>query len=442
MPESRVIKKLIDIVGEENTLSGEDAGASYTVDGVTPGAVIFPENIEQISEVLGFASRESLAVIPTGSGTKRGLGNSPVKADIALSIKNFNRVIEHGASDLVATAECGITLADFQDRLRERNQFLPVDPPHVKRGATLGGIIATNDSGPIRLRYGTTRELLIGMKVVRSDGTIFKGGSKVVKNVAGYDLPKLFVGSLGTLGIVVEATFRLYPIPEYSKTYLAGFESTDKAHGAVSSLLNSDLVISSLEHMSPSLVAAVSERTGLDIKGNYALAVRVMNVKKAVRDQMSVVIDVCRKGGGAGLVIDAEKEDEFWEEIREFPWNLSGEERVVAKASVLIARLPGLFRVLERLSAENGVQAFASARAGSGIAVISMNGERESLVRAISELRSFTLEAAGSLVIQEAPNDIKSTLGAWGDIGSAAGIMKRIKYNFDPENILNPGRLL
>lgn len=441
MRDPRVINKLIDIVGEENTLSGADAVASYTMDGLSPGAVIFPSDIEQISEVLRFASLESLAVIPTGSGTKRGLGNSPVKADIALSTKNLCRVIEHESADLVATAECGITLAEFQRSLKERNQFLPVDPAHEKRGATLGGIIAANDSGPMRLRYGTLRELLIGIKVVRADGTVFKGGSKVVKNVAGYDLPKLFVGSLGTLGVVAEATFRLYPVPEFSETYLAGFESPDKAHATVMSLLNSDLVISSLEHISPALFAEVSERMGLDIKGGYALAVRIMNVKKAVRDQMSVVTQACGKDAGDGLVIEGEKEVEFWDEIRDFPWNLSGERRVVAKASVLIADVPALFRALERLSAESGVLSYASARAGSGIVVISIEGEGDSLVRGISELRDFTRGAAGHLVIQEAPSEIKSTLGAWGDMGSAAGIMKRIKSNFDPGNILNPGRL-
>jgi glycolate oxidase FAD binding subunit len=196
------------------------------------------------------ASRARASVVPRGSGTKTGIGNKPLGADIVLSTRKLNRVIAHESSDLVATTECGITLTELQSHLGRKNQFLPVDPPHVQGGATVGGIIAANDSGPLRLRYGTSRELLIGMKVVRADGSIFKGGSKVVKNVAGYDMPKLFVGSLGTLGIIAEATFRLYPVPESSGTYFACFESLDEAHGAVRSLIDSALVINARAHES------------------------------------------------------------------------------------------------------------------------------------------------------------------------------------------------
>ena len=443
MPDSKLLRQLTEIVGRENTLASQDDVGTYQSPGVKPEAVLFPDKIEQVSEVLRFAATESLSVIPAGSGTKRNLGNATDRECIVLSTKNLNRVIEHGASDLVATAECGIPLSEFQSRLKEQNQFLPVDPPKLYSGATLGGVIASNDSGPLRLRYGTMRELLIGIKVVRADGTVFKGGSKVVKNVAGYDLPKLFVGSLGTLGIIVEATFRLYPIPESSKTYIVSFDDLEKSHEAVMSLLKSDLVLTSLELLSPALASTLGERAGIDAGGNsYTLAVRVMNVEKAVRDQMKTLVDLCKKAGGSGVVIEGGNEEKLWEEIREFSSNLSGTEAAVARANVCITDVPGVFRLLENFSENSGIQVYSSARAGNGVITVSMNGESEALVCSLNELRIFSEKRGGSLIVWAAESNVKKRVGVWGDIGTALGIMKRIKHNFDPENILNPGRLV
>ena len=170
------------------------------------------------------------------------------------------------------------------------------------------------------------------MKVVRADGSIFKGGSKVVKNVAGYDMPKLFVGSLGTLGIIAEATFRLYPVPESSGTYFACFESLDDAHDTVRSLIDSALVINAIEHMNPGLAGSITERLGLgsDCK-RYSLAVRIMNVSRAVEDQVKTVTDVSRRNGGKGLIIGAENEEAFWDEVREFPWRSPGPPALCSK---------------------------------------------------------------------------------------------------------------
>jgi glycolate oxidase FAD binding subunit len=434
---------LTSIVGVENAVEDPRLLEPFAVDGVKPGIVLFPGSIEQISEVMKTASRASASVMPVGSGTKRGIGNKPLRADIVLSTKKLDRVIEHESSDLVATAECGITLSELNFRLGTRNQFLPVDPPHVNDGATVGGIIAANDSGPLRLRYGTTRELLIGMKVVRADGSIFKGGSKVVKNVAGYDMPKLFVGSLGTLGIIAEATFRLYPVPESSKTYIARFESAGGAHGAVESLINSNLVINALEHMNPGLSVGIAEKTGaVPVKNRYSLAVRIMNVARAVEDQIKTVTEVSRKSGGEGFVIESGIEESFWEEVREFPWRSLDGASAVLKAGVLISDVPRVFILLEELSDKYGIRARASARAANGVVIISVEGDKDSVVNSVKELREFSESAGGSLVVREAAPDIKSSLDVWGDIGSSLGLMKRIKAGFDPGNILNPGRFI
>ncbi len=442
MPESSIYNELTSIVGGENAVQDPHVLQSSAVDGVIPKIVLFPENIEQISGIMKAASRAGASVVPRGSGTKIGIGNKPIGADIVLSTRKLSRVIAHESSDLVATAECGIALSDLQSHLGGKNQFLPVDPPHVRGGATVGGIIATNDSGPLRLRYGTSRELLIGMKVVRADGSIFKGGSKVVKNVAGYDMPKLFVGSLGTLGIIAEATFRLYPVPESSETYIACFESVGEAHDTARSLINSNLVLNALEHMNPGLAGNITERLGLGSDFNrYTLAVRIMNVSRAVEDQIKTVSGISQRNGGKGLIIEARSEEAFWHEVREFPWRSSEQAGAVLKAGVLISDVPRVFLMLDEISGKYGIRARAAARAGNGIVIISIDGDREPVINSVKELRGFSESAGGSLVVREASPDIKPALEVWGGMGSSLGLMKRIKSAFDPGNILNPGRL-
>ncbi len=441
MGDNEILNNLAGIVGGENAVPG-DGAAEFSVGGVAPRIVLFPGTVEEVSEIMKAASRDALSVIPMGSNTKSGIGGAVTRADVALSVKRLNRILEHESADMVATAECGLTLAAFQEGLGGKNQFLPVDPPHVKEGATLGGIIASGDSGPERLRYGTTRELLIGMKTVRADGTIFNGGAKVVKNVAGYDLPKLFVGSLGTLGILVEATFRLYPVPEFSRTCVAGFGSLEDSQAAVHALLNSDVVMTSLEHITPVLAEALAERTGVPVKrGSYHLAVRIANVEKAVRDQTELVRGILARHGAEAAVIEGGVENSFWDEIREFPGGPSEEGRAVLKSGVVIGEVPSVFRVIEML-ADGGVAALASARAGNGVIMIELRGDDHALVSAVDSLRMVSESGGGTLVVNDASPDVKSAAGVWGDLGSGYDLMKRIKSGYDPLNILNPGRLV
>jgi len=381
--------------------------------------------------------------MPMGSGTKRSLGNIPPQLDVLLSTQKLNRVLEHEARDLVATAECGITLESLQRALKSNGQYLPVNPMHTARGATLGGIIASNASGPLRLRYGTLRELLIGIRVVRADGTVFKGGSKVVKNVAGYDLPKLYVGSLGTLGIITEATLRLYSIPERSESYLVSFTTLEKCSETVMELLKSDLVMNSLELLNPALAREVAERTGIELKRRkYALAIRVMNVDKAVSEQMSLVKKVCNKGRAQGVTVNGAQEEKLWEEIVNYPWNTAQENMVKLKAGVLITDVPRVFSELEEHAIHKDVTVYASSKAGNGIVDITLKGESSSLSSLVKSLRQYAGSLGVSLVIEAAPPGLKSGVDVWGDMGSGLALMKRIKSNFDPAGILNPGRYI
>lgn len=438
-----IAKELRSILGEAGVVSDESELPKFSIDGITPKAVLYPDNEEQISEVMKLATRESVPVVPIGSLTKRGLGNIPIELSVLLSTRNLNRVLEHESRDLVATSECGITIEDLQNTLGKEGQFLPIDTMHTDSGATLGGVIASNSSGPLRLRYGTLRELIIGIKVIRSDGSVFRGGSKVVKNVAGYDLPKLFVGSLGTLGIITEATMRLYPVSELSETYLVSFTTLEKCTDTVSKLLKSELALNSLELMNPALVKELTEQSGIELKRKkYALAIRVMNVGKAVGEQMVLVKKICNKNRGQGVLLEGDKENKFWDGVINCLWSGQDEARVKLKAGAVITQVPGIFAKLEEITQNSDIKAYGSARAGNGVVDIMLQGDSKSMTTLITKLRKYCEQSGGSLVIEDAPIEVKQEIDVWGDIGSALSIMKRIKSNFDPMSILNPGRFI
>jgi len=445
MPDS--INEIYNIVESSNIFDKSQQLENYSVEGKAPRIVVFPNTKEEISEILKLANLESLSVIPWSGGTKIGIGNKPDRADIILSTDRLNRVIEHNDSDLVATTECGIKLSEFQTTLNEKNQSLPIDPPHVERGATIGGIIATNDSGPKRLRYGTAhgtmRELVLGIKIIRPDGEIAKAGAKVVKSVAGYDIPKLFVGSLGTLGIIIEATLRLYTIPEHSLTYLASFSSIHEAHATALSTLNSSLTPTCLELVNSSLSESLSTKLELNLKKNaYVLAIRFESVEKAVKNQAAKLTEICSHYKGQGVIVEGDIERKFWHEITEFPFIKDKNRTVVCKASILIKDVSILLDQLEDLSKKTGVEIQASARAGNGVLMISLEGDVPNLLQGTRSLRQLASSLNGNMVIQHAPPSIKSEIDVWGEIGSSLELMKRLKSQFDPNAVMNPGRFV
>ncbi|MBV9087747.1 MAG: FAD-binding oxidoreductase, partial [Acidobacteriaceae bacterium] len=205
---------IAEAIGRDH-LRGPSPGDA--LDGITPSIVAEPADTDQLARALHAAAAGGLAVIPRGGGTKLGWGNRPSRADLIISTARMNRVLEHAWADMTATAEAGCTVAQLQATLAQHGQRLAIDPLWPER-ATIGGILATNDSGALRVRYGSLRDLIIGITVVLPDGTVARSGGKVVKNVAGYDLPKLVTSSLGTLGIITQAIFRLHPLPKNSRT--------------------------------------------------------------------------------------------------------------------------------------------------------------------------------------------------------------------------------
>src|SRR5881397_2032992 len=229
--------KFMAIVGNENVHA---ATAADAVAGVQPKLVIEPGAERELAEILRLSNEAGLAVIPRGNGTKLGWGNPPTRADLILSTTRLNEIIEHAWADLTVTVEAGCTIQRLQETLAQHGQRLALDPLWPEK-ATIGGVLSANDSGALRSRFGALRDLIIGATIALPDGTLASSGGKVVKNVAGYDLPKLVTGALGTLGIITRAVFRLHPFPRHSRSFTISVSNPREAQQIIHAIQNSKL---------------------------------------------------------------------------------------------------------------------------------------------------------------------------------------------------------
>jgi glycolate oxidase FAD binding subunit len=405
--QASVLNRLESIVGADGLLPPERADA-FAVDGLTPQAAVAPASYEQTAGVMRYAHAEGLAAIPWGGGTHMHTGNVPARYDIALSLSRLNAVVEHEPADLTATVQAGMTLSDVQGRLGGAGQLLPLDPPSGER-ATIGGILAANASGPWRHAFGTARDMTIGLRVVTTEGRITRTGGRVVKNVAGYDLCKLYVGSLGTLGVIVEATFKLAPLPRERRAAVATFATAADACA----------------------FAAALRRRGLSVRGvtlvrdsrQWALALDIAGTPAAVERSRREI---------AGLAQVADVDDT----TPHLP-DIGYSDSLLCKASVLPSRLPTLIDALDALSVPPRVLAFPTV--GVCYAAWPSPHDTESVAGAVRELTSA---AGGTLVLERCPLDLKRRVDVFGEPPASFGLMRRVKEQFDPRGVLSPGRFV
>jgi glycolate dehydrogenase FAD-binding subunit len=408
------------------------ATATDDVAGVAAGVVVEPASEEQVAAALALADAEGLKVVPRGGGTQMNLGFQPEAAHIILSTAALHDLVEYNPHDLTVTVHAGMRLVDLQKVLGQSRQLLALDPP-LPDAATLGGIIATNATGPLRLRYGGVRDQIIGVRVVTADGTVAKGGGKVVKNVAGYDLPKLFTGSLGTLGVIVAATFRLYPLPAASQTVVI----TDAAPARLCELAQRVLG-STLEPAKMSLGGETYDAAGA------SLAVQFNSVAEAVADQAARLAEMAGALGASARRLDAGGEASFWPtRMSEMAPEPEPSDALLLKASVLPADVSGWLERLATVSAELELAARYEAQVGHGIIFVRLSGPPDGLAAAVEPLREAAGPVAerGSLVVWDAPPAVLARVDVWGP-SPALAVMRRVKQSFDPKATLNPGRFI
>ncbi|MGL5059874.1 MAG: FAD-binding oxidoreductase [Microcoleus sp.] len=385
--------------------------------------IVYPNTQEELASIIAWAQHNRCGILPAGNGSKLDWGGTVTGVSKVVSTNRINRLIEHAVGDLTVTAEAGMKFADLQKILAREGQFLPIDPSHPQQ-ATLGGIIATADAGSLRHRYRGVRDLLLGISLVRSDGKIATAGGRVVKNVAGYDLMKLLAGSYGTLGIISQVTFRVYPLPESSGTVVLTGE-TNALSQATQILLSSALTPTAVDLLSPQLAAK------LGFGNNAGLAVRFQSIAESVKQQSTRLLEVGEKLGLQGSISGENDEHQLWQRLSEIIDNSAKNSAVTCKiglkpsaAAVAINELPVQDAVIH---------------AGSGVGILRFeNATPEMLLQA----RGVCEAKGGFLTVLTGPIELKQQLDVWGYNGSAIDLMRQIKHQFDPDNILSPHRFV
>jgi glycolate oxidase FAD binding subunit len=437
---NQLVSALKGIIGETNVIQDPDQLKAYAVDGLAPKAVVNPGSVEEISKLLTYAHSEKRTVIPRGNGTKMATGGVPGKIDVVLSMLRIHRITEHDIPNLSLSVEAGITLADVQKKLADtgKGSFLPLDPPYTDR-ATIGGIIAANSSGPRRYLYGSARDLLLGLKAVYPNGDIVAFGGKAVKNVSGYDMTKLMIGSWGSLGVITEITTKLLPLPEASATLLTSFEDLAKAGSMTRKILHSVLLPSAMELMDGKAASQLGE------SARYLVAFSLEGVREAVDRQVAEIGDIAKKEEAVNTkVLWGEEDRVFWRRVRDFA--LASAASVILRSNFVISKQAEILGNYEKMAQAAGIGCAWIGHAGNGIltSYILENGAAK-MGPVVDLIGKFTAEAAkhgGNLIVESCPRDLKEKVSVWGQPRSDDVVMHRLKERVDPVGVLNPGRFV
>ena len=403
--------------------------ARAAVDGLTPRWLVSPETPDQLAQVVALARAEDLSVVPRGSGGNLEQGGVPRGVDLVLDVRRLDAVVEHNPDDLTITVQAGITAGALAARLAPHRQALPLDPPGWS-ARTLGGIASTHASGPLRMRYGTMRDLLLGVRFVQADGVLTWGGAKVVKSVTGYDVPKLLVGALGTLGVLVELTLRLHPAPDVEGAWLATFRSTAEAHECVAMLLASTLQPNRLEILDDRALAAC----GLPAAA-AALAVSIATVEPAVLAQETALADLVASAGGTVETLNGSVWSAYDRMLA-----AGGGGGVTLRIGTVPSRLAATLSETRRVF---GTAAVAGSAALGALRARIDGVDVGALARGIERLRELVADVDGGVMIERGPRALREAIDPWGSVPPPAlAVMRGIKEAFDPTGVLNPGRFV
>lgn len=406
------------------------ASRADVVGGLTPLVVLEPTDVPTLSAMLRWADVERLALAPRGAGTKASWGSAPSRLDAVLSTARLSFPIDHCAGDLTVTAASGAPLETVNGILARERQWLPLDPPTFDR-ATVGGVVATNDSGARRQKHGTPRDLIIGVEMVRADGRVAKSGGRVVKNVAGYDLARLLCGSFGTLAVVTRATFKLAPLAPASRTVVAALADPQQLGALALAVAAGPLAPTSVELHAPP----------------YRLLVRFETTERAADEQAARVCGLCRQHGANAMIHAGVDEHRLWREYEDSIWR-ADVNGILVKVAILPTDVAGVLERIIEVATSRGVGHVVGGRAALGVLYIHIHSERRPLEEAdadrlaavVTDLRRCAVDRRGSAILLSAPPEVKVLVDPWGVIGSGLKVMRAVKARFDPNGTLNPGR--
>jgi glycolate oxidase FAD binding subunit len=452
-----VTSRLCEIVGAANVASDFAQLATYEIDRKLPAAAVRPGSSEEVAEIVKFAASEKLALVPTGARTKLGIGYAPSRYDLALDMTRLNKVIAYDPGDLTLSVEAGVPLAKLAQVLAEHRQFLPLPVPFVNR-TTIGGLIASGVDSPLRQFYGTVRDFLLGMEYVTGEGVAAKSGGRVVKNVTGYDIHKLMIGALGTLGVITRVNFKTFPTPPATRGFMARFATAEKALDMRQGIAQSALAPLTMEIFSPRVAElfagdAATHYERAPMPGNvisnneWALTTGYAGNERVLERYAKDLQHIAKESGASGVTILAENLPPAWSRKREFiPIALaSSPATTIVKMSVLPTRMKETMAAAQKAAESNDLRWAAMAR-GLGIIYFALlpSDHTEEYRQRIASATTATQEAcakqAGHATIPWAPAEWKSALQVWGRPREDAAQMRKLKAVFDPQHILSPGR--
>jgi glycolate oxidase len=455
MPD--IIKQLKNLVGEDHVLTAKEDLATYAYDGTTtwshpPDVVVLPTTTAQISSILKLANENLIPVTPRGSGTNISGGSVPIRGGIVLCTTRMNRILEINQANLTATVEPGVILQDFNTLVAKENLFYPPDPQSFL-GCTMGGTVAENSGGPLCIKYGVTKQYILGLEIVLPDGYVMNIGGLTVKNRTGYDLVPLFTGSEGTLGIITKIILRLVPKPAAKKTLIAIFDDMTLAGAVVSRILANRIVPAKIEFVDNFVIRRIEEKMniGLPVDANTMLLIDVDGSPAAVESEAKQILEMLNQGG-ARIARQAKDDDEaalYWKaRSAGFAAIYSAARTVVAEdVTVPRDRLSEFIKKLDELSKKTGFAIVLIGHAGDGNihpSVFTNSREKKDLERledTLTEIFEAALELGGTLSGEHGIGLEKKRLLAKALDPRAIEIMKKIKGILDPNNIMNPDKI-
>lgn len=429
-PEWSKIRAEIDQVGDGHMWGDRAACSRLSIHGARPEAVIFPSSVASVIETIRVLAAHNVKVVPMGLGAHLGLGERVSTPFVALSLSRMERVLDYQPANMVLTVEAGMSLARVQEITAERGQWLPLDPPFLAQ-TTVGGVIAANLSGPVRSSQGTVRDFLIGLKVVTSGGVLVKSGGQVVKNVTGYDMPKLYCGSLGTLGIIVQATFKVRPRPEEMRVARLNYRSIRETGEFLQRLMESTL--------QPLFVDVLSFAPAKN--PSYHVVIGFAGFLEELLHQLTELRGWTQQNGSRLQVLDGADALSALDELERF--RKGGRALLRLKVSLLPTRVLEFTKRLEREVERAGLKVGTQSHWASGIvhARVQQGGRgRDPLPSLVRNLRTAAMEMDGSLVVEDVDPTVKPHVNVWGPFHETGSLMKRIKEKLDPKNMLSPGR--
>ena len=439
--------RLADLVGAEHVVSDAAALAEYQVDGLLPSAVLRPGSPAEIAEILRLAAAEHLAVIPMGGRTKLGIGMPPRRYDLALDLTRMDRVLAFDPADLTLGVEPGVRFADLEKRLAAERQFLPLAPAFAGR-ATLGGMVAGGADTPLRHGYGTARDQLLGMEFVTGAGVAAKSGGRVVKNVTGYDLHKLLVGSLGTLAVITRLNFRTFPLPPGERMFVASFADGEGALNFCRTLAKSPLQPRLVEAFNPATARIMAAaRVPVD---RWSVAVQAAGHRAVVERHERDLEKAAREVDAVDFAaFDGPEQDALFAGLREFPRMVleAFPGAAIFRVASLASAMPGLVRETLTVSKRHQVEPAILVRAAGVVyaALLPPAGDAGStarLVAACRELMQVSIGAGARPMIERCPVAVKREVNIWPAPGNDQALAEKLKRVFDPQGILAPGRFL